>query len=149
MISFQSWLLFFHLLGASVWVGGHLILALSVLPNALKSRSIDDIQKFEAAFERVGIPALLLQVITGVLLVHPLLPDWALWKHWALPATKVAVMKLGLLLTTGLLAIDARLRVIPRLTPDTLGSLAWHIVPVTVIGVLFVWVGWGFRAGLW
>lgn len=31
-------LLFLHLLGAAIWVGGHLVLALGILPGALRRR---------------------------------------------------------------------------------------------------------------
>ena len=51
--------------------------------------------------------------------------------------------KLLLLLATILLTLDARLRLTPRLGPDSLGSMALHIVAVTVISVLFVAVGVG------
>lgn len=47
-----------------------------------------------------------------------------------------------------LLAASARFRVIPRLTPDTLKTLAWHIVLVTLFAVLFVAVGVSLRTGL-
>lgn len=101
-------ILVLHVLGATVWTGGHLVLALTVLPRALRERSIAELQRFEVGYERVGIPALVLSV---------------------------------------LLAVDARLRLIPRLTPERLGALAWHIVPVTILSVLFVIVGVAFRAG--
>ncbi|MBI2492153.1 MAG: copper transporter, partial [Candidatus Rokubacteria bacterium] len=55
-----------HLLGAAVWVGGHLVLSLSVLPRALRTRDPAIIRDFESAFERVGLPALLVQVLTGL-----------------------------------------------------------------------------------
>jgi putative copper export protein len=51
-----------HLLGASVWVGGHLVLSLSVLPRALRARDPAIISEFESGLERLGIPALLVQV---------------------------------------------------------------------------------------
>jgi len=43
--------------------------------------------------------------------------------------------------------VDARLRIIPRLSASNLRALAWHIVPVTLIAVLFVITGVGFRFG--
>ena len=36
-----------HILGATVWTGGHLILAATVLPQALKHRDPDLIHQFE------------------------------------------------------------------------------------------------------
>lgn len=135
-----------HVLGASVWTGGHLVLALSVLPRALATRSIGELQAFEERFEKVGIPALLLQVASGVWLATDFLPP-ALWFDLSSPLARGVLVKLGLLLLTMGLAVDARLRLIPRLTPERLPSLAAHIIPVTVISVLFVVVGVFFRGG--
>ena len=136
-----------HLLGATVWTGGHLILALTVLPRALRERDPAVISSFELGFERIGIPALAIQVVTGLWLAHRLVPDVGHWFDPAHPVGRVIGLKLGLLAATVVLAIDARLRIIPGLRAETLGSLALHIVPVTVSSVLFVVVGASFRIG--
>jgi hypothetical protein len=54
---------------------------------------------------------------------------------------------LALLAMTMAFAADARLRIIPNLSATNLVSLAWHVVPVTAISVLFVAVGVSFRTG--
>jgi putative copper export protein len=59
-------LVILHTLGATVWAGGHLLLAVTVLPQALKNREPDRIRQFEQYFESFGLSALLLQVITGL-----------------------------------------------------------------------------------
>jgi putative copper export protein len=61
----MKWLVLLHVLGATIWAGGHLILSIGFLPRALKERKLNIILDFEKQYERVGIPALLLQVITG------------------------------------------------------------------------------------
>ncbi|WP_231731036.1 hypothetical protein [Lacimicrobium alkaliphilum] len=71
--------LLLHLLGATVWTGGHLVLALSILPKALRENSVSRIQDFEQAYEKIGIPALIIQVLTGVWLAWSLIPQWSLW----------------------------------------------------------------------
>lgn len=68
-------LLLTHILGATVWTGGHIILATVVLPKALKERSTATLLNFESAFEKVGMPALILQVITGMMLAYRLVPE--------------------------------------------------------------------------
>ena len=73
-------LLFLHLLGASVWVGGHLVLLFSVLPGALRRRDVQPVRAFEQLYERVGIPALLLQIATGIWLAGQWLPH-AQWRN--------------------------------------------------------------------
>jgi putative copper export protein len=64
------YLVILHLIGASVWVGGHLVLSLAILPRALRAKDPEIIRDFEAGFERIGIPALLVQVVTGTLALH-------------------------------------------------------------------------------
>lgn len=136
-----------HLLGASVWVGGHLILSLVVLPPALRERDPAPIRAFEERFEKVGLPALLLQVLTGLWLAHYWLPDWTRWFTFSSPQAALIAVKLGLLGLTALLGLHARLRLIPRLTAASLPQLAGHIISVTLLGIGFLIAGSGIRLG--
>jgi putative copper export protein len=140
-------LLILHLLGAATWVGGHLVLSLTVLPRALRAGDPAILRDFEAGYERVGIPALLLQAATGVWLAHRWLPQPALWFTIDAPLSALVFWKFVLLGLTLALAAHARLRVIPRLGRDNLRLLAAHIVLVTVLGVGFVILGVGIRTG--
>lgn len=140
-------LLFLHILAATIWTGGHLVLATIILPKVLAARSQDELLQFESRYERIGIPALLVQVATGLWLAHRLVPDVGEWFNFDNPASRPIAAKLILLGITLLFAADARLRVIPRLSQDNLASMAWHIVPVTIVSVLFVAVGVAFRTG--
>lgn len=142
-----GFILLLHLLGATVWTGGHLILATVILPRAIRNRDVEGIRNFENAYEKIGIPALIAQIASGLWLAHRMLPDVSLWFQWHNPIARLVLFKLSLLGITALFAVDARLRVIPRLTPHNLESLAWHIIPVTIISVLFVVVGVSFRTG--
>jgi putative copper export protein len=142
-----GFILLLHLLGATVWTGGHLILATVVLPRALKHRDVEGIRNFENAYEKIGIPSLVVQIASGLWLAHRMLPDLSLWFQWHNPIARLILLKLFLLTLTALFALDARLRVIPRLGSDNLQSLAWHIIPVTILSVLFVVVGVSFRTG--
>lgn len=141
-------IVFLHVLGATVWVGGHLVLALSVLPRALKVRDPRILLGFESGFERVGMPALLVQVLTGLWLALHAVPRLADWFDPANRFSLHILAKLALLAATLALAVNARFRVIPRLRPETLTTLAWHIILVTVFGVLFVAVGVSVRTAL-
>ncbi|HSF33789.1 MAG TPA: CopD family protein [Candidatus Tectomicrobia bacterium] len=140
-------LLLLHVLAATIWTGGHLVLALTVLPRVLKQQSPSELLRFESAYERIGMPSLLIQVATGVWLAYRMIPDVSQWFDFANPVSRLIGMKLFLLAITVAFAADARLRIIPRLSEDNLVSLAWHIVPVTAVSVLFVFVGVSFRTG--
>ncbi len=141
------WILLLHILGATIWAGGHLVLALTVLPRALKARDPDIVHQFEAGYEKLGMPALVIQLLTGLWLAYRLLPDPAAWFAFESPAATNIFFKMLLLVLTLALALHARLRVIPRLDAGRLKTLAYHIVLVTVLAVLFLVVGVSFRTG--
>lgn len=138
-------LLFLHLLGASVWVGGHLVLLFSVLPGALRGRDVQAVRHFEQLYERVGIPALLLQIVTGLWMASLWLPH----SQWFgdSPIAHLVQAKLALLALTAALGMHARLALIPKLDAQRLPQLGMHIVLITLTAVAFVWVGSGFRFG--
>jgi putative copper export protein len=142
-----KYIILLHILGATIWTGGHLILSILILPKALKNKSVKIIQDFEEPYEKIGIPALIVQVLTGIYLSYNMLPDVSLWFSFIPGIPTFVGYKLILLLLTILLAADARLRIIPRLDEKNLSVLAWHIIPVTIISVLFVLVGVSFRTG--
>jgi len=144
-----GYLLLFHVLGATVWTGGHLVLAFGVLPEALRTRSPAPLMAFESRFEKVGMPALAVQIVTGLALAHYRLGGLGTWTDWSNPAARLVALKLGLLGLTAALAIDARFRVIPRMSAERLTGLALHIVPVTIFSVAFVMVGLAFRGVAW
>ncbi|HHJ52306.1 MAG TPA: copper resistance protein CopD [Caldithrix abyssi] len=140
-------LLALHILAATIWTGGHIILSLVILPKAMKNRDLPELMNFEAAYERIGIPALLIQVVTGIMLAYRILPDVSLWFDLSNPIALSITLKLSLLTLTALLALDARFRVIPKLSESNMVGLAWHIIPVTIFAILFVLVGVSFRTG--
>lgn len=138
---------FLHILGATVWTGGHLVLALTILPRTLRERDPSFLLRFEHGFERLGIPAFIVQVVTGLWLAGRVTPP----AHWLSFDGRVPTLigvKLILLLTTVVLAVHARVRLIPSLDARRLPLLAVHIVGVTVVSVLFVLVGVALRTGL-
>ncbi|QFT55416.1 CopD family protein [Microbulbifer sp. THAF38] len=139
--------LFFHLLGATVWTGGHLILACTILPRVLREKDIAFLSQFESSYEKIGIPALIIQILSGLYLASTLLPNLSQWFNFSDPVSRLISFKLILLVCTFLLAIDARLRIIPNLSKANLKSLAYHIIPVTILSILFIFVGFSFKSG--
>ena len=104
-------LLVLHLLAATIWVGGHLVLAIGFLPKALKHTDSSYIST---------------------------------------PIEKVVSLKLSFLLTSICFAISAQTRVLPQLRKGNLKKLpemAFHIICVTLLGVLMVIFGSLVRIG--
>ncbi len=92
------------------------------------------------------MPALGAQVATGSWLLYQAVleqPEGSMLTH----ITGLSIAKVALLLLTGALAVHAKFRLLPRLTANTMGALAWHIRLVTLLSVLFVIAGVGFRFG--
>jgi putative copper export protein len=139
--------LMLHILAATIWTGGHLVLAVTVLPKALRRNAPELIVEFDSGFERIGIPALLLLVVTGLWLAYRIIPDVSAWFSFENYVSTLIVAKLTLLALTVALAVDARIRIIPNISSDNLKALAFHIIPVTIISVLLVIIGVGFRTG--
>ena len=133
-----------HVLGACVWVGGHLLLLLRYLPHALKRKDKTIIQAYEKKFEPIGIPALLVQVVTGITLGY----HYGIrWFSFDTNFNLTFNTKLILLLLTIILAVHARFFIIPRLNEKNLTNLAYHIVAVTILSIGFVYLGISFRYG--
>ena len=95
----------------------------------------------------MGIPALAVQIITGLWMARQMVPDVGAWLAPDTPVAQAIALKLVLLLITALIAAHARLRVIPRLSAASLPLMAWHVAAVTLLSVLFVAVGVSFRFG--
>lgn len=136
-----------HVIAATIWTGGHIVLAVGILPGALIEQDVERIVRFESVYERVGMPALFIQIASGLWLAHNIIAQTSSWFNLDNPLSQLLVMKFSLLAMTALLAIDAQFRLIPDLAVENLTDLAWHIVPVTVLSILFVIVGIGFRFG--
>lgn len=143
-----SYILLIHVLAATIWTGGHLVLALTILPRVLRLRDPQILLAFESSFERTGMTALLVQVVTGCWMAYTIKPDIASWFSLSEFPSRLIMLKLGLLLATLIVAMDARYRVIPNLSAATLPMMARRVVLVTLLSVGFVIVGVSFRGGL-
>lgn len=130
-----------HLLAATIWTGGHLILALTILPEALRKNAVEDILRFERYYAKVGLPALIIQVLSGIGLAQYLLPDHTQWFTFENDVSTIVGTKLTLLLLTIGIAAHMHHRLLPRLSPHNLRSAAIHISLVTLISVCFPIVG--------
>jgi hypothetical protein len=81
-------------------------------------------------------------------MAHTIQPDFTRWLSPTDSTSGLITLKLGLLLATVLTALDARFRIIPKLSAETLPAMAGRVVLVTVLSVGFVVAGVSFRGGL-
>ena len=142
-------LILLHVIGASVWLGGHLILLLGFVPRALRQNDPEIIRKFEEVYERIGIPALLLQIVTGVWMSEKYLGNLTDAFLFQSPMERYIAWKIILIAVTVILALHARLRIIPKLQSSNLRYLVVHITGITVIALFMAFLGTGIRVGEW
>ena len=143
-------LLIIHLISATIWVGGHLILLLGFLPKALKHKNFDFISRFEKTYEPIGMPSLLLLVVTGIWMAYDLNAPLPSWFSFATGIETVVSLKIIGLLTSICFAISAQTRVLPKLAKGQIKKLpemAVHILCVTLIAVTLLILGSTIRNG--
>lgn len=140
-------LLIIHLLSATIWVGGHLILCFRYLPLALKNKDPNVIREYEKQYEPIGIPALLLLVITGVIMAYDYNVTFSSWFTFSNSVEKVVSIKLILLFTTLALAIHARFFIIPKLEVSSLRLMSIHIIILSIVAVTMLVFGSLVRVG--
>ena len=136
-----------HLLAASVWVGGHLVLTISFLPAALRNNDPGIILNFEKKYERVGIPALLLLVITGVMMAYRYGVSVSVWFSFREPVEQIVSTKLLLLFLIFALAVHARFFIIPSLNEKNLRKMALHIFLISLVSIAMLVLGSMIRFG--
>lgn len=142
-------LLIVHLFAATVWVGGHVYIAVRILPKVLKSKDVELLLAMEKSYEPLGMVALLLLVVTGIAMALQFGIGWHQWFSFSSPIERVVSIKLMLLLATLFLAISAQTRVIPRLKsqPHKLVEMAVHVIAVTIFGLAMLVLGTFVRYG--
>ncbi|MBU5617955.1 CopD family protein [Psychrobacter sp. TAE2020] len=143
-----NYILIAHLLGATIWTGGHLILSLAILPKVLANRDLAMLLQFEQQFEKVGLPALVVQIVTGLWMAHQIMPTFSAWFTLDNDLSILISLKLSLLLATILVALHARFWVIPTLSTNTLRAFSVNIILITLLSVSLLIVGSLFRTGL-
>lgn len=143
-----NYILIAHLLGATIWTGGHLILSLAILPKVLANRDLAMLLQFEQQFEKVGLPALAVQIVTGLWMAQRIMPTFSAWFTLDNDLSILISLKLSLLLATILVALHARFWVIPTLSDNTLKAFSVNIILITLLSVSLLIVGSLFRTGL-
>ena len=140
-------ILIIHLLAATIWVGGHLILLLKYVPKAIKSNSLNDITFFRKNFESVGIPSLLILLVTGILMAYHYEITIDKWFTFESSIEKLVSLKLILFFCTILLAFTAVKFIFPKLQNKPSFLLYLFISLVTIIAISMLILGSLVRIG--
>src|SRR5690606_12670594 len=134
-------LLVVHLVCASVWVGGHLFLAICILPKALKNKDVFLLRNFKNNYEPIGMPSLILLVVTGIWMSYNYNLTLSTWFSFSNAIERVISVKLILLLCTFGLAVIADRIIFPKLNERNILRAGIFIYSVTLIGMIMIVLG--------
>lgn len=140
-------LLIIHLIAATIWIGGHLILAIGFLPKAIKNKDINEIKVFKDKFELVGMPALLVLIVTGILMAYNYDVTFSKWFSFTNGIESIVSIKIILVLITFCLAIFAQFYIFPKLTKKNFYRVILLIISVTLIALAMLVLGSLVRIG--
>jgi|SRR5690554_1679059 len=140
-------LLVIHLICAAIWVGGHLFLVFRILPKAIKEKDVSGLKNFKKSYEPLGMPSLLILVITGVWMAYNYNVKFSMWFSFSNAIERVVSVKLILLLCTICLAIIADRFIFPKLNEKNIYKASIFITTVTLIGVAMLVLGSFIRFG--
>ena len=139
--------LIIHLLAATIWVGGHLILLLRYVPKAIKTKSLEELSIFRKNFEPVGMPSLFTLIITGILMAYDYNITFEKWFLFENSIEKIVSIKLILLLISLTLAFITIKFVLPSINKISPFILYCIIFLVTTIAVTMLVLGSLVRIG--
>lgn len=137
--------LILHLLGASIWVGGHLYLFIRLMPRFIRHQDVAGFLAFEKSYEPLGMTALTVQIATGIYMMNTIAPI-RLWGEPMGFLTALIHGKLTWLALTVLTALHARFWVVKKLqngthTDKTLKLMGVHVGLICLWSVAFVITG--------
>jgi len=139
--------LILHLLAATIWVGGHLLLLLRYVPKAIKSKSLEELSAFRKNFEPVGMPSLFILIITGILMAYDYNITFEKWFLFENSIEKIVSIKLILLFISLTLAFITIKFVLPSINKISPFILYFIIFLVTTIAVTMLVLGSLVRIG--
>lgn len=140
-------LLMLHILGACVWIGGHIVLVGMALPKALRENNPGPILEFERGYGRLGLTALAIQLATGLWLAERWLGAWSAIFNEPTLQGRLVLLKLTALLITLMLAGYTYHRVLPRIDHGGLKSFTLLSGSTTVLAIFMLILGVGIRTG--
>ncbi|MBS7253560.1 copper resistance protein CopD [Flavobacterium branchiicola] len=146
-MTLHHFVLVIHLLAATVWVGGHLMLSICYLPLALKKKDPQIILNFERKFEALGMSSLVLLILSGIWMAFDFGVTFETWFSFSGGFEKVVSIKLLLLFLTFICAICAQFFVLPNLNENNIKRMAVIIISVTTIAVTMLILGSTLRYG--
>lgn len=144
----KSALIILHILGASIWIGGMLIMALGVLPKAKKINDSSMVKNFEGSFHILGMIALTVQFLTGFRLAMIYAGGMKGLFDFSNHAAVLFIWKLVLILMTMGIFVVFKKKTINNLIDDNVANASTPIWILTLLAIALMILGLGFSRGI-
>jgi putative copper export protein len=144
----RSILVILHILGASIWIGGMLIMALGVLPKAKKTNDASLLKNYEGSFHILGMIALTIQFLTGFRLAMIYAGGMKGLFDFSNHAAVLFMWKLVLILATMGLFVVFKKKTLSKLDPTNVSSASAMIWVLTLLSLGLMILGLGFSRGI-
>lgn len=136
-----------HILGAAIWVGSLVSVLLGSIPHARKTGDLSALKHVgKIVVGRLGLVALVLQILTGVRLAT----KWIVWSAiFSTPSGPGHLILAKIVLLFVVLAIGGHIyhRTLPGLSREKLGTFTALNWVVLLLSLLIVIAGVGVRSG--
>lgn len=144
----RSILVILHILGASIWIGGMLIMALGALPKAKKTSDASLLKNYEGSFHILGMIALTIQFLTGFRLAMIYAGGMKGLFDFSNHAAVLFMWKLVLILVTMGLFVVFKKKTLSKLDSTNVSSASAMIWMLTLLALGLMILGLGFSRGI-
>jgi putative copper export protein len=144
----RSTLVILHILGASIWIGGMLIMALGVLPKAKKAKDAILLKNYEGSFHILGMIALTIQFLTGFRLAMIYAGGMKGLFDFSNHLAVLFIWKLVLILITMGLFVVFKKKTLSVIDNSNISSASTLIWVLTLISITLMVLGLGFSRGI-
>ncbi|KAA0217529.1 MAG: hypothetical protein DYG94_00005 [Leptolyngbya sp. PLA3] len=135
-----------HILGAATWIGSLISTLFGSIPHARASGDLTALKHAgKIVVGRLGLAALILQVLTGVRLGTKF--GWGVILRFEGPASHLVLSKITLLVVIILIGGHLYHKTLPRLSPEGLRSFAAATWLLLVLSLLIAVAGAGLQTG--
>jgi putative copper export protein len=141
-------LIILHILGASIWIGGMLILALGVLPKAKKAKSSAILRNFEGSFHILGMTALTVQLLTGFRIAMIYAGGMKYLFDFTNHAAVLFVWKMLFIILTMVVFVLFKKKTLANLTDENVSSASAMVWVLALLAIGLMILGLGFSRGI-
>ncbi len=144
----KSVLIILHILGASIWIGGMLIMALGALPKAKKANDASLLKNYEGSFHILGMIAITIQFLTGFRLAMIYAGGMKGLFDFSNHAAVLFMWKLVIVLLSAGLFVVFKKKTLSNLDNNNISSASAIVWIIAVLAIAQMVLGLGFSRGI-